>query len=573
MKNLNQRYNLHQKDISYIEVVIIGNGPSGISLSYMLSGNWPYWKSELIKLHPDEMLRARLNHSDVNKSLIEQDLFQLAHGLEGRTSNPVSLLLDNLVHPGADIAMDLPSMVEYKYHIDKKIDHVVLGKGLPGGSWHRMDKNLRTLSLSAWMSLPNLNFNEWDNNRSRKRLVSKEVETRAIVHRVAEYYENYVNLMDLKDNFLSDTVVTCVLPFNKANVDYDEKFKDARWIVSGFNRNSNKPFSFACKNLVLANGSNDLANKLVIRGEGMTTSWLKYDLISLEKAIFNLTDLARSNLKPILIVGAGLSAADAVTICRMSGIQVIHVYRSRTAGLDKILPENIYPEYFEVHKMMKNSQNLYVLYKALPEHTIFDIQTLDGNRFVTVQNLKTGAQQVIEVSYCAVLIGSRPDLNLLSNISSSASINKEAINKHNSITDDNVSESSLANNLNPCKLFSKKLMWFKNMCAKCHIILGLCSRKPNNKLEVNSTLINMRCRCENSVPQTKHNGIGFGEDPKKPIDCKSNPIAVNKYSYSIMHAPEGLYALGPLVGDNFVRYIPGGALAITSALHKAEKHN
>ena len=213
--------------------------------------------------------------------------------------------LDNLVHPGADIAMDLPSMVEYKYHSDKKISHVVLGKGPPGGSWHRMDKNLRTLSLSAWMSLPNLNFNEWDikdktrqlvlnplntviesmeditesktnlkncdksrlsnfkklnenknalinsnslycrkddlkandvpkqNNRSLKRLVSKEVETRAIVHRVAEYYESYVNLMDLKENFLNDTVVTCVLPFNKANVDYDENFKDARWIVSG----------------------------------------------------------------------------------------------------------------------------------------------------------------------------------------------------------------------------------------------------------------------------------------------------------------------------------------------------
>lgn len=212
--------------------------------------------------------------------------------------------------------------------------------------------------------------------------------------------------------------------------------------------------------------------------------------------------------------------------------------------------------------MMKNSQNLYELYKALPEHTIFDIQTLNGNRFVTVQNLKTGAQQVIEVSFCAVLIGSRPDLNLLSNISSSATINKE--NKLISFTDDNVSVSS-ANNMNPCKVFSKKLMWFKNMCAKCHVILSLCSRKPN------STLINMRCRCDNSVPQSKHNGLGFGEDPKKPIDCKSNPIAVNKYSYRIMHAPDGLYALGPLVGDNFVRYIPGGALAITSALHKTEK--
>lgn len=53
-------------------------------------------------------------------------------------------------------------------------------------------------------------------------------------------------------------------------------------------------------------------------------------------------------MKPVLIVGAGLSAADAVTICRSSGINVIHVYRNRSAGLDKMLPETVYPEYHEV---------------------------------------------------------------------------------------------------------------------------------------------------------------------------------------------------------------------------------
>lgn len=53
-------------------------------------------------------------------------------------------------------------------------------------------------------------------------------------------------------------------------------------------------------------------------------------------------------LKPVLVVGAGLSAADAVTICRSSGIGVIHVYRNRSAGLDKMLPETVYPEYHEV---------------------------------------------------------------------------------------------------------------------------------------------------------------------------------------------------------------------------------
>lgn len=58
-------------------------------------------------------------------------------------------------------------------------------------------------------------------------------------------------------------------------------------------------------------------------------------------------------MKPVLIVGAGLSAADAVTICRSSGINVIHVYRNRTAGLDKMLPENVYPEYHEVRISLK----------------------------------------------------------------------------------------------------------------------------------------------------------------------------------------------------------------------------
>lgn len=59
-------------------------------------------------------------------------------------------------------------------------------------------------------------------------------------------------------------------------------------------------------------------------------------------------DFIFTELKPVLVVGAGLSAADAVTICRSSGICVIHVYRNRSAGLDKMLPETVYPEYHEV---------------------------------------------------------------------------------------------------------------------------------------------------------------------------------------------------------------------------------
>lgn len=40
------------------------------------------------------------------------------------------------------------------------------------------------------------------------------------------------------------------------------------------------------------------------------------------------------------------------------------------------------------------------------------------------------------------------------------------------------------------------------------------------------------------------------------------------WNHCLKHGPPGLYALGPLVGDNFVRFIIGGALAITSHIYK-----
>lgn len=61
----------------------------------------------------------------------------------------------------------------------------------------------------------------------------------------------------------------------------------------------------------------------------------------------------------------------------------------------------------------------------------------------------------------------------------------------------------------------------------------------------------------------KADGIGLGKYFEKPIDGKSNPIEVDDFTYEVIKAPRsGLYALGPLVGDNFVRYILGGAFAI-----------
>jgi len=64
---------------SYKEVVVIGNGPSGIILSYFLAGNWPYYNGLGEDLN--EMLHYRLiasgggvNNNSEPTAIVEQDL-------------------------------------------------------------------------------------------------------------------------------------------------------------------------------------------------------------------------------------------------------------------------------------------------------------------------------------------------------------------------------------------------------------------------------------------------------------------------------------------------------------------
>jgi len=187
------------------EFVVIGNGPSGIALSYLLSGNWPYYKG----YSQDEFLHTRLSLQP-DLSLVEQDLQFLSDGLEGRSNNPVSLLMDALQKPEADLGLELPSLLEWRQVEEGKVDHVVLGRGKPGGIWQTLDQSLLTVSLGGWMELPSLPMDDWRRITATKE-PSPELKTRRTsAGTLARYYPDYVQLMGLDENFVENTVVTSV---------------------------------------------------------------------------------------------------------------------------------------------------------------------------------------------------------------------------------------------------------------------------------------------------------------------------------------------------------------------------
>jgi len=183
------------------DFVIIGNGPSGITLSYLLSGNWPYYRG----ISQDEFLHARLQ-TEPDLSLVEQDMTFLSDGLEGRSNNPVSLLFDTLQKPEADLGLQLPSLLDWRLNKGDSVDHVVLGRGRPGGVWQTLDTSLLTVSLGSWMELPNLSMSDWQEKKGTK--VTKEVGGRVSMSSVSQYYKDYVDMMELGEKFHNHTVVT-----------------------------------------------------------------------------------------------------------------------------------------------------------------------------------------------------------------------------------------------------------------------------------------------------------------------------------------------------------------------------
>lgn len=466
-----------------------------------------------------------------------QDLYYLGDGMEGRSNNPVALLFDTLNHPGVDVGDELPSSLEWRYDPSKAIPHLVLGKQCPGGCWSNMEDSLLTLSHSDWLELPILSYQHWRKKVNLVNSVTNHCDIRTTAGNVGQYYSSYIQEMGLGSNFISNVTVTSLEHFNhslangrevdlkrkleiklpqakrlpeqpesdeevgscpgspnsvSSNVsDVSENSEDSGccgcpcmqysalsisdspshpWLLRGWCGRKSRYFSILAKTVVLACGTNDKRNVLGVPGEHLL--FVKNEFCT--KDIVQLS----SHSKPVVVVGAGLSAADAILALLEKKISVVHVFRKRPTEVANVyarLSPTVYPEYTHVFALM-TGRTVDSCYHSYPEHVV---KRFDKNKKCQLEKLDDGSMTMLECSMVFLLIGGLADLNFIS-------------------------------------------------------------------------------------PRIPVRGV----DPQNPlIHPGHNPLSVDPYSFAI-DGVDNMYAIGSLVGDNFVRFVLGSALGVVNHLHK-----
>ena len=246
-----------------------------------------------------------------------------------------------------------------------------------------------------------------------------------------------------------------------------------RWCIKGRRISSKdvggsldgvKCVKILAKKLVLACGV-DQHRKLGVPGEDLPFVHHQYSDLAPAVDESSLHD-------PILVVGAGLSAADAVLLALKRSVRVIHAFYQDASDPKLIyhkMPPSVYQEYRHVFALMQG-KTTDDNYTPLPKHRVVEFKQ---GGICRLKSTDDDSETERKISSCHVLIGSEAELKFL--------------------------------------------------------------------------------------PQRLTSTLGVKADA--PIHPKLNPIDIHPYSFQSESIPS-LYAVGPLVGDNFVRFVLGGALGI-----------
>ncbi|KAJ5167534.1 uncharacterized protein N7482_006315 [Penicillium canariense] len=304
------------------DTVIVGNGPSAMILSYMLHGHIPFYSRN--PPHPDYLLDIKLKNTP---NLLDADVEALtAHFAASRLSYstqalPVNVLLDTLVRPSVDVDVSGSiSNVEWRETPAKAVSHLVFGNAShPGGQWTEdpigTSWDIQTLSYAAMLSLPGYSFPDHHRQISGQDLPPF---TRPTRREIADYFQSY-----------------------PAAVHIDDVFRCGEHL-SGISRTTNGFFiqshNLHCKRLVLASG---------IFSEILPPTPILQPLLQTQS----------TPTVPLLVIGSGFSAADAI-ISASRDQKILHVFKWSPEDRPSPLRgchQQAYPEYAGVYRLMKRA--------------------------------------------------------------------------------------------------------------------------------------------------------------------------------------------------------------------------
>lgn len=177
------------------------------------------------------------------------------------------------------------------------------------------------------------------------------------------------------------------------------------WKLRGWCSKYSKCFNICAKTVVLACGTNDQPNMLGVPGEDL--HFVKHYFSTAE-----LTQLS-SQSKPVIVVGSGLSAADAVILLLEQRVPVCHVFHKSAADAASpfaTLSPAAYPEYTRVFRLVtgKISDSCYHSYS---QHVVNSFSE-DGK--CQISNVDKTVTQTLDCSVVLVMIGGHADLNFIS---------------------------------------------------------------------------------------------------------------------------------------------------------------
>uniref|UniRef100_A0A7I4YHC0 Pyr_redox_2 domain-containing protein n=1 Tax=Haemonchus contortus TaxID=6289 RepID=A0A7I4YHC0_HAECO len=374
---------MRRHDQADVPVIIIGNGPAGLSLSAFLSGILPYYNPATP--HPDPLLHEKLL-GNLGQSLIDQDLdWCYSSDSVGGSTRPLSVLYDSLVRPGADLGAQISSRLTWQTDETKYIPHLVLGETPVGGSWNNYDPEMLAVSFSSWLDLPGFSISEW--------LQGTPLVPRLPSVAIVEYMKSYVKEMGLSKNIISHTKVTSV------------KKTGELWTVSG-KRKDGLGFSFTAKHVVLACGK--MKSRKIELPTHNPSLPIVYDIVALRSRLAKDSIGTNANDARVVVIGDGISSADAVRVCLEHEIPVLHVMRRterqlRNSVLSRLSPLH-YGEYHSIYRLMIG-RDTHPLYEMSYASSVIDV---DQKSVVTITTPKEDRYE--KCSMLMVCIGRVSDL-------------------------------------------------------------------------------------------------------------------------------------------------------------------